>query len=86
MSDEPASSLKNWTPEQIALARRWVDTWKIAGPELEQIRRRELRTMDMAAAVEALCFEADYKVGPRAPKPWSGLVDQQHWFMKANRG
>lgn len=85
MPDDLASSLANWTPEQIETGRRWVAAWKMAGPELERIRRQELRTMDVAAAISALCFEADYYVGPRAPKPTSGLVEQQYWFMKAAR-
>ena len=34
-------------------------------------------------AVALLCGEADYTVPPRAPRPASGLVEQQRWFMKA---
>ena len=78
-----ASHLANWTPQQIADGRRWAEAWKLAGPELEQIRRKELRALDVLAAIKALCFAADYRVPPRAPKPTSGLVDQQYWFMKA---
>ncbi|MBI3296640.1 MAG: hypothetical protein HYZ75_00645 [Elusimicrobia bacterium] len=36
-------------------------------------------------AVALLYGHADYTVPPRAPKPTSGLVDQQRWFMKAAR-
>jgi len=78
-----ASYLGNWTPQQIADGRRWVQAWKLTGPELEQIRRNELREIDALAAINALCVAADYRVPPRAPKPTSGLVDQQYWFMKA---
>ena len=82
MPDE-GSELASWTPQQIADGRRWVEAWKRAGPELEQIRRKELRAIDVMAAIRALCFEADYSVPPRAPKATSGLVEQQFWFMKA---
>jgi hypothetical protein len=78
-----ASYLAKWTPQQVADGHRWVQAWKLAGPELEQIRRKELRALDALAAIQALCFSADYRVSPRAPKPTSGLVDQQYWFMKA---
>ena len=84
MNDEP-SSLANWTPEQIAEGKRWVETWRLAGEDLERIRRKELRELDGYRAIELLCGPADYTSGPRAPKPTSGLVELQRWFMKAAR-
>ena len=85
MKNQP-SSLASWTAEQVADGRRWVETWKLAGADLERIRRRELRQLDTYRAIELLCGSADYSRPPRAPKPWSGLVEQQRWFMKAARG
>lgn len=82
MNDEP-SALAGWTPDQIALGRRWVETWKLAGVELEQIRRREIRALDTYRTIELLSGPGDYTRPPRAPKPTSGLVEQQRWFMKA---
>ena len=83
--EDPASHLTNWTPDEIELARRWVQAWKEAGPELERLRREELRQLDPQRAIALLCGPADYRVPPRAPKPTSGLVEQQRWFMKAAR-
>ena len=77
------SCLANWTPEQVALGKRWVLAWKEAGPALEQVRREELRRLDAQRAIALLCGPADYRTAPRAPKPTSGLVEQQRWFMKA---
>ncbi|MBM3891754.1 MAG: hypothetical protein FJ388_21780 [Verrucomicrobia bacterium] len=82
MKTEP-SALADWTPEQIALGRRWAQAWKEAGPELERLRREDLRRLDPRRAIALLCGPADYRVPPRAPKPTSGLVEQQRWFMKA---
>lgn len=82
MNNEP-SSLASWTPEQIALGKRWVETWKLAGGDLERIHRNELRKLDTYRAIELLCGPADYTCPPRAPKPSSGLVEQQRWFIKA---
>ena len=84
MSSE-TSSLADWTPEQIAQGKRWVQAWKVAGEDLEQLRRQELRGMDVNHSIALLCGPADYRIPPRAPKPTSGLVEQQHWFMKAAR-
>jgi hypothetical protein len=53
--------------------------------ELERLRREELRGLDPQSSIELLCGPADYTVPPRAPKPSSGLVEQQRWFMKAVR-
>ncbi len=75
--------LADWTAEQIALGRKWVAAWQRAGPELERIRREELRRLDAYKAIALLCGPADYTRPPRAPKPSSGLVEQQRWFMKA---
>jgi hypothetical protein len=79
------SSLAHWTPEQIAQGKRWVQAWREAGPILEQLRRDELRRLDSHKAIALLCGPADYRMAPRAPKPTSGLVEQQQWFMKAAR-
>ena len=82
MKSEP-SSLTDWTPDQIAEGKRWVQAWKEAGEAMEQLRREELRRLDSQRAIELLCGPADYRVAPRAPKPASGLVEQHRWFMKA---
>ena len=80
-----ASSFADWTPEQIAQGKLWVKAWKAAGKDLEQLRRDELRRLDPTASIALLCGPADYRTPPRAPKPTSGLVEQQRWFMKAAR-
>ena len=80
-----SSALAGWTPEQIALGRRWVDAWKDAAPELERIRRQELRQLDTYQTIALLCGPADYHVPPRAPKPSSGLIEQQRLFRKMPR-
>jgi hypothetical protein len=49
---------------------------------MERIRREELRDLDVQKAIALLRGPADYTVAPRAPKPTSGLVEQQRWFMK----
>jgi hypothetical protein len=76
------SKVSNWTPEPVAAAKRWVETWKKAGPE-ERLRREELPRLDPERSIELLFGPADYTVPPRAPKPTSGLVEQQRWFLKA---
>jgi len=83
MSQE-ASAFKSWTPEQIATAKRWIGAWRMAGPELERIHREELRQLDTYRTIALLCGSADYTRPPRAPKPWSGLVEQQAIFMRAH--
>lgn len=84
MASRP-SALESWSPEQIALGRRWVKTWQEAAPRLERIRRQELRELDAYAAIALLCGPADHRVPPRAPKPTSGLVEQQRHFRRSPR-
>jgi hypothetical protein len=80
--ESESSSLAGWTADELVRGRRWVQAWKQAGPELEQLRRDELRRLDTRAAIALLCGPADYRVPPRAPKPTSGLVEQQRWLHK----
>ena len=77
------ASLEGWTPEQIALGKRCVQAWKEAALVMERLRRLELRRLDAKQAIGLLCGPADYRVGPRALQPTSGLVEQQRWFMRA---
>lgn len=79
------SALAAWSPEQRAQGREWVAAWKRAGPALERVRRQELRSLDVFAAIATLCGPADYTVPPRAPKPTSGLIEQQRVFHRARR-
>jgi hypothetical protein len=64
-------------------AKRWVDTWRGTGAELKKIRHQELRSINPFDEIAKLCGDYDYTAEPRAPKPTSGLVEQQYWFMKA---
>lgn len=80
-ADSP--SLASWSPEQIALGRRWVRAWREAGEAMDRLRREELRRVDSRQAIALLCGPADYHTPPRAPQPWSGLIEQQRWFQKA---
>lgn len=79
------SALAAWSPEQRAIAQRWAQTWKNAAPRLEQLRREELRRVDAYAAIALLCGPADYRVPPYAPRPTSGLIEQQRLFATMRR-
>ena len=77
------SALADWTPEEIALGKKWVETWKLAGEDLERIKRKEIRELDTHKTIELLCGDADYTKPRYASKPWSGLIEQQRLFKKA---
>jgi len=81
--NEEATTLGNWTPEQRALGKLWVRTWELAGRDLERIHRQEIRELDTYQTIALLCGPADYTQPPHAPRPYSGLVEQQRLFMKA---
>jgi hypothetical protein len=59
------SALANWTPEQIALGKKWVMTWTLAAQDLERIRRKELRELDAYKAISLLCHSAEYPTSLR---------------------
>jgi len=76
-----SSATADWSPEQIARAVKWIEMWRLESADLERIRHKKLRNLDIYAAIARFCKSADFTLPP--PKPWSGLVEQQRWFMKA---
>ena len=66
------------------LVRRWVDTWKAAGPELEAIRRREVREADNLQVLAML--EGAFNQALLLPvRESSGLVEMQSCLAKLRR-
>jgi hypothetical protein len=61
--------------------RRWAETWRRAGKELEAIRRREIETADTREAIRQL-FGSAAAFPDLPPRTTSGLVEQQAWFTK----
>lgn len=62
------------------LLRRFVETWRRAGVELDAIRVRELQALDTQEAIRQIFGE---DTGPLPPAPaTSGLVEQQAWFAR----
>lgn len=49
-----ASALADWTPEEIALGKKWVETCKLAAEDLERIKRKEICELHQAS----LCAKA----------------------------
>jgi len=64
-----------------ALLRRWVETWRCAGVELERIRCAELESVDTGEAVRQIFGGLDHEV-LKPGLPTSGLVEQQAWFAR----
>lgn len=66
------------------LVRRWVETWRRAGEELAEIRRREIESADTREAIRQIFGSSDAFHDP-APRTTSGLVEQQAWFARLRR-
>lgn len=73
------------TSDEKARIKAWVEAWRRAGPELERLRRREIRRANTASAIAALSgpFESAMRQFP--PRATSGLVEQQRRFRRAER-
>ena len=75
--------------DELALMKRWVDQWKITGPELERIKREELRAMTEEEAL----LRVQRVMNSRAANRWirpdrrtsSGLIEQQRLFARLRR-
>ena len=64
--------------------RRWVETWRRAAPELDEIRHREIEATDTREAIRQL-FGSAAAFQDLLPRTTSGLVEQQAWFAKLRR-
>lgn len=73
------------TEQEKAQAKKCIDAWRRAGPELERMRREEIRQVDTARSIPAFdgLFEGAIRDFPA--KPTSGLVEQQRCFRRARR-
>ena len=56
--------------------KRWIEAWRIAGPELERIRDEELRSLDDANAIGLLGGSR------RNNQETNGLAVFQAWMMR----
>jgi hypothetical protein len=65
--------------------RRWVETWKEAGPALEAILRKEIEKIDVHEELAALEGAFNYATRNVPPEPTSGLVVMQEWLSKLRR-
>ena len=73
------------TAEERARAQQCVDAWRRAGPELERMRRDDIRHADTARSIPAFDGAFEGAVRDFPPKPTSGLVEQQRFFRQAPR-
>lgn len=73
------------TVEERALAQRWVDTWKRAGPVLEAVRADEIRSADTVASMEVLDGMFTHAVQTLPPRESSGLIEQQRIFRRGHK-
>ena len=70
------------TDEEKQMTLRWIECWRRAGPELERIREEEIRATDTARGIKAFSGLVPRALAQLPPKPESGLVEQQRWFVR----
>ena len=70
---------------EAEMIRRWVQTWKEAGPELERIRLREVRDQDNLLSLQLLARAFNHATSTQPADDSSGLVEMQRHFAKLRR-
>ncbi len=55
--------------DEQALMKRWVDQWKITGPELERIKKEELRAMTEEEAKRRINSVMNARASDRRRRP-----------------
>lgn len=69
----------------MELTRRWAQTWKQVGPELEQIRLNEVRDEDNLLSLQLLARAFNPATSTQAPDQSPGIVEMQRHFAKLRR-
>ena len=75
-------SVEEMSPEELELTRRWVETWKRAGPELQRIKDEELANYNHEEHWPAIDQMLQWAHGNARPRTTSGLIEMQKYFMK----
>jgi hypothetical protein len=65
--------------------RRWAQTWKEFGPELEKRRLREVRDEDNLLTLRLLARAFNQATAHEPPSESSGLVEMQRYLAKLRR-
>jgi hypothetical protein len=65
--------------------RRWSQTWKGFGPELEKMRLREVRNEDNLLSLRLLARAFNHATSNQPPDRTSGLVEMQKHLAKLRR-
>ena len=71
--------------DEREMMRRWVETWKQAGPELEAIHRREVEQADNLHVLAILEPAFNHALSTLPPRASSGMVEMQDQFAKLPR-
>jgi hypothetical protein len=70
---------------EAEMIRRWAQTWKEIGPELEKIRLRESRDEDNLLSLRMLAPAFNHATRTQPPDQTSGLVEMQRYFARLRR-
>jgi hypothetical protein len=65
--------------------RAWVKSWQRAGKRLSELKNSELRVISTEEALLHLAGAFESCRQQVAPRPTSGLVEQQRWFGKLRK-
>jgi len=67
------------------MVRRWAQTWKVYGPELEKIRLRQVRDADNLLSLQLLSRAFNQETSKHPPRESSGLVEMQRHLAGLRR-
>ena len=85
MRRHPMPMSDNEVMTEKEMVRRWAQTWKEFGPELEQIRLREVREEDNLLSLQLLARAFNHATETQPPDESSGLVEMQRHLAKLRR-
>ena len=71
--------------EEREKMRAWVNGWKETAKVMEKLRREEIRNLNISEEILSLTDASESALKMYPPKPTSGLIEMQRFFMKLKK-
>ena len=75
----------NWIMDEREKIERWVKHWEDVGPELELIRKKEIREGNYLEVLESLSGAFAQALHSQPMRTESGMVEMQRLFAKLRK-
>jgi hypothetical protein len=70
------------TEKEQAAVQSWVNNWKETGKVMDELRRKEYKTINITNEILSLSDASEAAIKMYPPTATSGMIEMQRYFMK----